>query len=244
MGYTFFYKAGDKELNFCLLFKVLFSWCLWYRSSAPCHTQCSKRFGSKDSAPKHLSLRRSSWRGHIMPLKSFDVHITYIYWYRNSINSLRSWEAACTISMKYPLASFWPMGWDRGTGRWTGVLGPADLGTLRLLCKGEEPGSLCSCSTASAPLWGHWGARTQFAATFQDIWIPFWRAERTNSGVPGHLSTTTTLLFGSLVSPGSVCHPQGVTLMKNPELPWRSSGEASELPLQGRRVRSLVLRKK
>ena len=143
MGYTFFYKAGDKELNFCLLFNVLFSWCLWYRSSAPCHMQCSKRFGSKDSVPKHLSLRRSSGRGHIMPLKSFDIHITYIYWYRNSINSLRSWEAACTISMKYPLASFGPMGWGGGTGGWTGVLGPADLGTLRLLCKGEEPGSLC-----------------------------------------------------------------------------------------------------
>ena len=129
MGYTFFYKAGDKELNFCLLFNVLFSWCLWYRSSAPCHMQCSKRFGSKDSVPKHLSLRRSSGRGHIMPLKSFDIHITYIYWYRNSINSLRSWEAACTISMKYPLASFGPMGW--GGGPWDGMdwgAGPSWLG--------------------------------------------------------------------------------------------------------------------
>lgn len=146
-------------MNFCLPFNVLFSWCLWYWSSAPCHTRCSKGVSSKDSVPRCLSLRRSSERGHNTPLKSFDIHITYIYWHRNNINSLGSWEAACTISMKYPLASFGPMGRSGGTGRWTGVLGPAELGTLRILGKGEEPGSLCCRSTTSAPLWGHWGAR-------------------------------------------------------------------------------------
>lgn len=152
-----------------MLFNVLFSWCLWYRSSAPCHMQCSKRFGSKDSVPKHLSLRRSSGRGHIMPLKSFDIHITYIYWYRNSINSLRSWEAACTISMKYPLASFGPMGWGGGTGGWTGVLGQLTWGHSGFCAKGKSQAPSAGCSTASAPLWGHWGARSQFAATFQDV---------------------------------------------------------------------------
>ena len=82
----------------------------------------------KDSVTRTLGQSISLWgdhlKGDIICLWSHLKFTKYIYWHWNSITSLRSWEAACTTSMKHPLASFGPMGcgWGAqvdGLGCWT-----------------------------------------------------------------------------------------------------------------------------